>query len=100
VFWPEPVSPSPGPLDTALEMLKRGIEDGAIVIGIKYIAKPGTQFLIRKAAYEKLIAAFRENNIVLVGRGVVVRVETGEPLPSEAVGAAAAHAIDQAGTHE
>jgi inosine-uridine nucleoside N-ribohydrolase len=34
VFWPEPVSPSPGPLDTELEMLKRGIEDGAIVIGI------------------------------------------------------------------
>jgi small-conductance mechanosensitive channel len=78
----------------------RNVEDGAIVIGIKYIAKPGTQFLIRKAAYEKLIAAFRENDIALVGRGVVVRVETGEPLPSEAVGAAAAHAIDQAGTHE
>jgi small-conductance mechanosensitive channel len=78
----------------------RNVEDGAIEIGSKYIAKPGTQFLNRKAAYEKLIAAFRENNIVLVGRGVVVRVETGEPLPSEAVGAAAAHAIDQAGTHE
>jgi small-conductance mechanosensitive channel len=77
----------------------RNVEDGAIVIGIKYIAKPGTQFLIRKAAYEKLIAAFRENNIELVGRGVVVRVETGDHPNPEAVGAAAAHALEKGSEH-
>lgn len=77
----------------------RNVEDGAIVIGIKYIAKPGTQFLIRKAAYEKLIAAFRENNIEIVGRGVVVRVETGEHPSPEAIGAAAAHAMEKGGEH-
>jgi small-conductance mechanosensitive channel len=78
----------------------RNVEDGALVIGIKYIAKPGTQFLIRKAAYEKLIAAFRENNIEIVGRGVVVRVESGDQTPPEAIGAAAAHAIGQPAAHD
>lgn len=77
----------------------RNVEDGAIVIGIKYIAKPGTQFLIRKAAYEKLIDAFRENGIELVGRGVVVRVESDAKIPAEAIGAAAAEALQKQGEH-
>jgi small-conductance mechanosensitive channel len=71
----------------------RNVEDGAMVLGIKYIAKPNTQFTIRRVAYEKLINAFRENGIELVGRGVVVRVEGGENVPSEAIGAAAAEAM-------
>lgn len=33
-FWPEPIPPSPNPLDEALELLKTSIEQGAIVIGI------------------------------------------------------------------
>ena len=77
----------------------RNVEDGAIVIGIKYIAKPGKQFLIRKMAYEKLIAAFRENNIELVGRGVVVRVETDSNVPAGAIGAAAAQALEKEHGH-
>lgn len=66
-----------------------------MVLGIKYIAKPNTQFAIRRVAYEKLIDAFRENGIKLVGRGVVVRVEGGEHAPAEAVGAAAMQATEK-----
>jgi small-conductance mechanosensitive channel len=77
----------------------RNVEDGAMVLGIKYIAKPNTQFAIRRVAYEKLINAFRENGIKLVGRGVVVRVEGGEHAPAEAIGAAAAEALQKEAEH-
>jgi hypothetical protein len=58
----------------------RNVEDGAVVIGIKYIAKPGTQFAIPREAYRRILAAFCEHGIELVGRGVVVKVE-GSPGP-------------------
>lgn len=33
-YWPEPITPSPNPIDEALELLKSSIEQDAIVIGI------------------------------------------------------------------
>lgn len=33
-YWPQPVPPSPGPLDDALDLLARSIEQGAMIIGI------------------------------------------------------------------
>ena len=33
-YWPEPVRPSPGPLEAALELLKQGIEQEAVIAGI------------------------------------------------------------------
>jgi len=89
----------PGFIDPLKSQGIRNVEDGAMVIGIKYIAKPGTQFAIRRVAYEKLINAFRENGIELVGRGVVVRVESGDQVPAEAIGAAAAQAMEKGGGH-
>jgi small-conductance mechanosensitive channel len=89
----------PGFIDPLKSQGIRNVEDGAMVIGIKYIAKPGTQFAIRRVAYEKLIDAFRENGIELVGRGVVVRVESGDHAPAEAIGAAAAQAMEKGGEH-
>lgn len=71
----------------------RRVEDNALVIGIKYIAKPGQQFLIRREAYQRLIRAFNEHGIDLVGRGVVVKVE-GADVASQAIGSAAAGAVD------
>lgn len=67
----------------------RRVEDNALVIGIKYIAKPGQQFLIRREAYQRLIRAFNEHGIDLVGRGVVVKVE-GADVANQAIGAAGA----------
>jgi purine nucleosidase len=33
-YWPEPVPPSPGPIEAALDLLKQSIAQGAIVVGI------------------------------------------------------------------
>lgn len=33
-YWPEPVLPSPGPLEAAVDLLKQSIEDGAIIVAI------------------------------------------------------------------
>lgn len=70
----------------------RRVEDDAVIIGIKYIARPGEQFVIRREAYQRILGAFRENGIGLVGRGVVVKVEGGEAGP-EVAGAAAGEVI-------
>ncbi|HJZ49076.1 MAG TPA: nucleoside hydrolase [Roseiflexaceae bacterium] len=34
VYWPEPIPPAPGPLDRALSLLERSIEQDAIVVAI------------------------------------------------------------------
>jgi inosine-uridine nucleoside N-ribohydrolase len=33
-YWPEPIPPTPGPIDAALDLLQSSIDDGAIIIGI------------------------------------------------------------------
>ena len=33
-YWPEPVRPAPGPLEAALHLLQRSIEDGAVVVAV------------------------------------------------------------------
>jgi small-conductance mechanosensitive channel len=71
----------------------RNVEDGALVIGVKFIAKPGEQFVIRREAYQRILKAFHEHGIELVGRGVVVKVEGTAGLDGHAVGAAAAEAV-------
>lgn len=71
----------------------RSVEDGALTIGIKYITRPGQQFVIRREAYSRLIAAFKENGIELVGRGVVVKVEGPNALTGAVAGAGAADAL-------
>jgi small-conductance mechanosensitive channel len=70
----------------------RRVEDDAMIIGIKYVTRPGEQFVIRREAYQRILKAFKASGIDLVGRGVVVRVD--DPNAGErAVGFAAAQAI-------
>jgi moderate conductance mechanosensitive channel len=75
----------------------RNVEDGALVLGVKYIARPGHQFVIRREAYRRILAAFREHGIELVGRGVAVSVGDAEGLGRRVAGAAAAQAARHAG---
>ncbi|MEX2298323.1 MAG: mechanosensitive ion channel family protein [Dongiaceae bacterium] len=70
----------------------RSVADGAVVIGVKFIAKPNEQFTIRREAYQRIIDAFNENGIALVGRSVVVKVEADDRVPPQ-VAAAAASAV-------
>jgi small-conductance mechanosensitive channel len=70
----------------------RRVEDDAVIIGIKYVTKPGEQFVIRREAYQRILKAFKQSGIDLVGRGVVVRVD--DPHAGErAAGFAASQAI-------
>jgi small-conductance mechanosensitive channel len=78
----------------------RNVEDGALVIGVKFIAKPGEQFVIRREAYQRILKAFHESGIELVGRGVVVKVEGAGGLGGPLVGAAAAEAVREAALAE
>lgn len=82
-----------------LEPLKsqgvRRVEDDAMIIGVKFISKPNEQFVIRREAYQRLIRAFNEHGIHLVGRGVVVRVDDPNAA-STAIGFAAQEAIRRA----
>ncbi|MBP1844159.1 small-conductance mechanosensitive channel [Rhizobium petrolearium] len=39
------------------------VEDGTLIVKAKFMAKPGTQFPIRKAAMKAILQAFRENGI-------------------------------------
>src|SRR4051794_6304096 len=31
-YWPEPVQPLPGPLDAALDLIQRSVEQGAVIV--------------------------------------------------------------------
>ncbi|MCW2238370.1 mechanosensitive ion channel domain-containing protein [Azospirillum canadense] len=73
----------------------RRVEDDAVIIGVKFTAKPDEQFVIRREAYHRLIRAFRDNGISLVGRGVVVHVDD-PSARSQAIGFAAAQALEGA----
>ena len=59
-FWPDPVMPAPGPLDAALSLLKRSIEDGALVIGIG----PYTNLALLDERYPGIL---RQTDLYLVG---------------------------------
>lgn len=74
----------------------RAVEDSALVIGVKYTAKPIGAFMIRKKAYQRLLKEFQDAGIEFVGRGVVVKVEGADRLPPHVAGAAADAAIEAA----
>lgn len=73
----------------------RRVEDDALIIGVKFTSKPNEQFVIRREAYQRLIRAFNEHDIHLVGRGVVVRVDDPNAA-STAIGFAAREAVRRA----
>jgi len=84
-----------------LEPLKsqgvRRVEEFNAVLGVKFMAKPGEQFTIRREAYHRILAAFEANGIQLAARSV--RVEPPSGRDGEAV-AAQAFAAAAGGTAE
>jgi small-conductance mechanosensitive channel len=79
-----------------LEPLKsqgvRRVEEFNAVLGVKFMAKPGEQFIIRREAYQRILAVFEENGIQLASRSV--RVEQPSARDGEAL--VAAQALDAA----
>jgi inosine-uridine nucleoside N-ribohydrolase len=59
-YWPEPVRPSPNALDDALELLKRSVEQEAVLVGIG----PFTNFALLEKRYPGIL---REVSVYLMG---------------------------------
>ena len=79
------------------------MEDSAMVARVKFMTKPGKQFILRKVVYAGLQDLFRENGIKFAHRQVTVHVASNnensaddQPAVSAAARAAAAGAAAQA----
>jgi len=86
-----------------LEQLKsqgvRRMEDDAMIIGLKFMAKPGEQFTLRREVYQRVRDAFESHGIDLAPRKVEVHVAkdaTDEEIAKAVEGAAAEMVSEQA----
>jgi len=84
-----------------LEPLKsqgvRRVEEFNMVLGVKFMAKPGEQFVVRREAYQRILAAFAANGIHLASREVKVEAPGGvqaDPAAMAKIAAAAAAEAD------
>jgi small-conductance mechanosensitive channel len=68
------------------------MEDSAMLVHAKFIAKPGEQFVIRREAYQRVKKAFDEAGIHFAHRQVTVFVPPGAPPESTATAVAGAAA--------
>ena len=76
----------------------RWMEEFNMVVGVKFMAKPGAQWLIRGDAYQKLRDTFDANGISFAQRNVTVEVVGDQPIGEEAMKAitgAAQQAVEQ-----
>jgi small-conductance mechanosensitive channel len=76
------------------------MQDSAMIIRVKFMTKPGDQWLVRKKVYEEIRHLFEKEGIKFAHREVTVRLadEPAEPLTPrqrEAITAAAREAIDE-----
>lgn len=69
--WPEPVFPRPGPLANALDLMKRSIEQGALIVGIG----PFTNFMLLDQKYPGIL---RQTELYMMG-GYVDDIPQGYP---------------------
>ena len=75
------------------------MEDSAMVIRVKFMARPGEQFIIRREAFRRIREAFEAEGIPFAHRIVTVRGANGpdaDPKEAEAAAAAAAAAEEKA----
>jgi moderate conductance mechanosensitive channel len=66
------------------------VDDSAMIIGVKFICKPGEQFVIRREAYARIQKAFAENDIEFAPKRVIVESDTAELARARAGAAASA----------
>jgi moderate conductance mechanosensitive channel len=70
------------------------MDDSAMIIRCKFMAKPGEQFVIRRELYQRVQKEFEAAGIEFARRQVSVYVPPGAP-PEQAAAAAAAAAQEQ-----
>ena len=88
--------------DSILETLKsqgvRRMEEFNMVVGVKFMTRPGEQWLVRRDAYQMVRDAFDANGIRMAERNVKVEVAGAEKMTLEerqAVAGAAQQSIEQ-----
>ena len=74
----------------------RRMEEFNMVVGVKFMTKPGEQWLVRRDAYQKVRDAFEANGIRMAERNVKVAIEGGEHLTEEQRNAVAGAAQEAA----
>jgi small-conductance mechanosensitive channel len=75
----------------------RRLEPTGIVVGIKFMATPGSEvYLLRREIYQRLLDAFGKNGIEFASPQVSVATSRADPGASDALIAAAATAIQSA----
>lgn len=77
------------------------MQDSAMIIRVKFMTKPGDQFLIRKRVYEEIRALFEQEGIKFAHREVTVRLTDGKVADlsedeKQKVAAAAQASIEEA----
>ncbi len=80
-------------LEPAKSQGVRRMEQIGMVVGVKFMAKPGEQFILRREVYQRVRDAFEKNGIAFARPQVVVQVPPGaklRPDEEEAVASAAA----------
>ncbi|TVQ34207.1 MAG: mechanosensitive ion channel family protein [Geminicoccaceae bacterium] len=68
------------------------VDDSAFIIAVKFVCRPGQQFVLRRHAYAKIQEAFQKAGIEFAPRKVIVGTETHQIDPSVA-GAGASAAV-------
>ncbi len=69
-----------------------------MVVGVKFMAVPGQQWLIRRDAYQQIRDIFKENGIEFAQRNVTVEVVSNRELTrqeKEAAASAAQESVEQ-----
>jgi small-conductance mechanosensitive channel len=66
------------------------MDDSAFIVRVKFMAKPGEQFLLRREVFRRIQEAFAQQGIKFAPRRVIVDTGGGEAV-SAGVAAAAAH---------
>jgi small-conductance mechanosensitive channel len=78
------------------------LDDSAMIMRVKYMTKPGDQFIIRRELYRMMQESFRKNGIEFAHRNVTVYMPPGEEdnTPAEKVAEAGAAAAAIAAAQE
>ena len=65
-------------------------DDSAMIMRVKFMTKPGDQFVIRKTVYAKIRELFEQQGIEFAHRVVSVRVDTSSDTDTTLAAAGAA----------
>jgi small-conductance mechanosensitive channel len=86
----------PSILSTLKSQGVRRMEEFNMVVGVKFMTKPGEQWLVRRDAYQKVRDIFEANGIRMAERNVKVEIDGGDHLSGEQRAAIAGAAQDAA----